>query len=237
MKISTICFTLASLFINAKANAADVDSVRKLVEPKLGGAKIIEVRRVTPGLYEVATERDIVYTDSAAKFIFSGTLFDSTTKKNLTEARHSELNKISFSDLPLSDAIRTVRGNGKRVVAIFEDPNCGYCKKLRQKLESLDNVTIYTFAYNIFGEDSLQKSKNIWCSPDRAKAWDEWMLQNKSPVQASASCQTPNDRNLALGNRIRIKATPTLIFADGTRIPGAIEAKDIENKFTTINGN
>jgi len=237
MKASTIFFAVATLFINVKTHAADVDSVRKLIEPKLGGDKVIEVRRLTAGLYEVATERDILYTDSTAKFIFAGTLLDAGTKKNLTEARHSELNKISFADLPLGDAIRTVHGNGKRVVAIFEDPNCGYCKKLRQNLETLNDATIYTFTYNIFGEDSQQKSKNIWCSPDRAKAWDDWMLSNKIPAQASASCASPNERNLKLGERIRIKATPTLIFADGTRIPGAIDVKDIENKFMTINGN
>ena len=127
-----------------------------------------------------------------------------------------------------------VKGDGKRVIAVFEDPNCGYCKRFRQTLQSVDNVTVYTFLYNILSDESAVKSKNVWCALDRAKAWDEWMLNGKVTPDAPAACIAPNDKVFALGQKLHITGTPTIFFADGSRIPGAVDGKGLESKFATL---
>jgi thiol:disulfide interchange protein DsbC len=212
-------------------------NIKKALEPRLGeGAKIDSVRE-TPyaGLYEIRVGGDILYTDKKGEFLIIGHVYDAKTSQDLTRARIDDINKISFSDLPLDSAIKQVKGNGKRVIAVFEDPNCGYCKRLRQTtLKELDNVTIYTFLYNILSDDSFVKSKNIWCAPDKAKAWDDWMINGKMTATAPAACATPNDKIFALGRKLKIEGTPAIFFADGTRIPGAIDLKTMEAKFATV---
>ncbi|HEX8480252.1 MAG TPA: DsbC family protein [Telluria sp.] len=211
--------------------------IKKALEPRLGDGARIESVRETPyaGLYEVRVGGDILYTDKKGEFLIIGHVYDAKTSKDLTRARIDDINKISFSDLPLDSAIKHVKGNGKRVIAIFEDPNCGYCKRLRQTtLKEIDNVTIYTFMYNILSDDSFAKSKNIWCSPDKAKAWDDWMINGKAAPVAPAACATPNDKIFALGRKLKIEGTPAIFFTDGTRIPGAIDTKALEAKFATI---
>jgi thiol:disulfide interchange protein DsbC len=211
-------------------------SIKKALEPRLGGAKIESIRE-TPysGLYEVRVAGDILYTDKKGDYLFIGHVYDTKTSTNLTRARVEEINKIKFSDLPLEMALKQVKGNGKRVIAVFEDPNCGYCKRLRQTtLKELDNVTIYTFMYNILSEDSFVKSKNIWCAPDRVKAWDDWMINGKLPPAAPAACESPNDKVAALGQKLKIQGTPAIFFTDGSRIPGAIDLKGLEAKLQSL---
>jgi thiol:disulfide interchange protein DsbC len=164
-----------------------------------------------------------------------GHVYDVKTSQDLTRARIDDINKIKFSDLPLENAIKQVKGDGKRVIAVFEDPNCGYCKRLRQTtLKNMDNVTIYTFLYNILSEDSFVKSKNIWCSSDRVKAWDDWMINGKMAPAAPAECKTPNEQVLALGQKLHIQGTPAIFFADGSRIPGAVDQKTLEAKLSSL---
>lgn len=211
-------------------------SIKKALEPRLGGAKIESIRE-TPysGLYEVRVAGDILYTDKKGDYLFIGHVYDTKTSTNLTRARVEEINKIKFSELPFELALKQVKGNGKRVIAVFEDPNCGYCKRLRQTaLKEIDNVTIYTFLYNILSEDSFVKSKNIWCAPDRNKALDDWMINGKLPPSAPAACKTPNDEVLALGQKLRIQGTPAIFFTDGSRIPGAIDLKGLEAKLQSL---
>ncbi|WP_159627434.1 DsbC family protein [Massilia puerhi] len=211
-------------------------SIKKALEPHLGGAKIESVKE-TPygGLYEVRVAGDILYTDKKGEFLVIGQVYDVKSSRNLTRERLDDINKIKFSDLPLEMALKQVKGNGKRVIAVFEDPNCGYCKRLRQTtLKDIDNVTIYTFLYNILSEDSFTKSKNIWCAPNRNKAWDDWMISGKVPPATPAACESPNDKVLALGQKLRITGTPAIFFADGTRIPGAIDLKALEAKFDAL---
>jgi thiol:disulfide interchange protein DsbC len=158
-------------------------TIKKNIEPRLGGAKIESIKE-TPygGLYEVRVAGDILYTDKKGEYLIIGHVYDAKTTRDLTRERIDDINKIKFSDLPLGDAIKQVKGDGKRVIAVFEDPNCGYCKRLRQTtLKDLNNVTIYTFMYNILSDDSFVKSKNIWCAADRGKAWDDWMIGGKPP--------------------------------------------------------
>lgn len=223
---------------SAIGETAEETAVKKLIEPRLGEqAKVVSVIK-TPysGLFEVRTDtNDILYTDKKAQYLFVGRVINTTTYEDYTKARVEEISKVKFSDLPLESALKSVHGNGKRVLAIFEDPNCGYCKRFRHTLQDLNNVTIYTFMYNILSEDSAIKSKNVWCSADRMKAWDEWMLNNKVPAPAPANCLTnPNDKVLALGQKLKISGTPTIFFADGSRIPGAVDLKTVEAKLATI---
>ena len=141
----------------------------------------------------------------------------------------TKLSAVSFSALPLKDAFVTVRGNGKRKLAVFEDPNCGYCKRFERDLQGVDNVTVYTFLYPILSPDSAEKSRNIWCAKDRTSVWHEWMMSDKMP--AAVSCDTAAlQRNLAFGKKHKITGTPTVIFTDGSRVPGAISAADIEKR-------
>lgn len=211
-------------------------NIRKAVEPRLGGAKI-EAIKETPyaGLYELKVGGDILYTDKKGEYLVIGHVYDVKTSQDLTRARIDDINKIKFSELPLEMAIKQVKGDGKRVIAVFEDPNCGYCKKLRQTaLKDLNNVTIYTFLYNILSEDSFVKSKNVWCAADRGKAWDDWMINGKVPPAAPADCVTPNDKVVALGQKLRIQGTPAIFFTDGSRIPGAVDLKTLEAKLAAI---
>jgi thiol:disulfide interchange protein DsbC len=211
-------------------------NIRKAIEPRLGGAKIESVKE-TPyaGLYELRVAGDILYTDKKGEYLVIGHVYDAKTSQDLTRARIDDINKIKFSELPLNLALKQVKGDGKRVIAVFEDPNCGYCKRLRQTtLKNLDNVTIYTFLYNILSEDSVVKSRNIWCASDRVKAWDDWMIEGKMAPAAPASCNAPNDQVLALGQKLHIQGTPAIFFADGSRIPGAVDQKTLEAKLASL---
>jgi thiol:disulfide interchange protein DsbC len=125
-------------------------------------------------------------------------------------------------------AIKTVKGNGKRVMAVFEDPNCPYCRKLHETLRGVDNVTVYTFLLNILSDDSAAKAKNIWCAPDRALAWRQWMLESKPAPLAAPGCSTPNEQVLALGRKLHLVGTPTIYFADGTRSGSGFDAATLE---------
>ena len=146
--------------------------------------------------------------------------------QNLTQKRLSELNAISWNDLPLDAAFKTVHGNGKRVLAVFVDPNCPYCKHFEKELVKVDDITVYTFLFPILSQDSHQKAQAIWCSADKSKAWSDWMLNGKVP--AAANCATPIAENLAFARKNNITGTPTLIFANGQRVPGAISAERLE---------
>lgn len=209
--------------------------IKRMVEQRLNdGPKIDAVSKTGyTGLYEIRAGSEIMYTDAQAKYLLVGHLIDLGTRKDLTQSRLDEVNKIKFTDLPFDSSIKMVKGNGKRVIAVFEDPNCGYCKRLRQTLTEMDNVTVYTFMYNILAEDSAVKSKNIWCTSDRLKAWDDWMLKGKKP--ATANCATsPNDKILELGRKLRITGTPTIFFTDGSRSPGYIDGPALEEKWTSL---
>lgn len=220
----------------APVSAADAD-FKKLVEQRLGNeTKVDSITKTNyMGLYEVKVGDEILYTDEHAKYLMVGHMIDLETHKDLTGARLNELNKIKFADLPFDSSIKMVKGNGKRVIAVFEDPNCHYCKNLRHTLASMDNVTVYTFMYNILAPDSFVKSKNIWCTTDRLKSWDDWMLNGKAAAAAPASCKAnPNDQILALGQKLHITGTPTIFFADGTRSPGALTEKELEERWATV---
>ncbi len=209
-------------------------TVKAAMEVKLG-TKISSVTK-SPylGLYEVFADGQILYTDEKLTAIIAGTLIDGQTMKNYSAERMQKLNAIKFSELPLDLAFKQVRGDGKRILATFEDPNCGYCKKLAKDMIKLDNVTIYTFLYPILSPDSLDKSNQIWCSSDKAKAWNEWMQDGK-PLTGKGDCDTAAvEKSVELGRKLAITGTPTLFFVDGERIQGAVPLAQIEKKLDQI---
>lgn len=194
---------------------------------------IDEVRKTSiPGIFEIRVNgSEIYYSDASGDHIFQGNLILTKDKelRNLTEERINKLTAVKFDSLPLKDAFTIVRGNGQRKLAVFEDPNCGYCKRFERDLQKVDNVTIYMFLYPILGQDSTDKSKAIWCAKDKAKAWQDWMIKDVQPIAASASCDVSAlNRNIEFGKKLKITGTPTLVFADGSRVPGAINAAQIE---------
>ena len=212
------------------APAADA-AIRKNLQERLPQLPPIEEIRATvmPGLYEVRVgPAGIFYTDAQGDFLIQGAMMDTKARRNLTEERINALNAIDFSTLPLKDAIVFKSGNGRRKLAVFEDPNCSYCHRLETELAKVKNLTVYMFLYPILGPDSTAKSQNIWCAADRAKTWQDWMLRQKTP--AAAQCDTAAvQRVLEFGRGHRITGTPTIVFEDGRRVSGAMDAAALEN--------
>jgi len=228
---------MSLILTTACAQSDQSAAVKKMIGSKLGADAKVESVTKTPyaDLYEVQVGGDIIYTDAKANYLFVGNVIDLKTKQNLTKTKVDALNKMKISDMPLDLAIKQVKGNGKREIAIFEDPNCGYCKKLRTELQKLDNVTIYTFMYDILSEDSAVKSKNVWCSGDPSTAWDDLMVNGKKAPDAPATCMTnPHQKILELGAKLHITGTPTIFFKDGSRIPGYVDLPAIEKKLASI---
>lgn len=210
---------------------ADETDIRKAMEAKLGTKVESVTKSGYMGLYEVYADGQLLYTDEkVTTIIVGGQLIDAKTMKNVTDERMKKLTAIKFSELPLERAIKQVRGDGKRIMATFEDPNCGYCKRLAKELLKLDNVTVYTFLYPILSEDSVRKSKQIWCSSDRAKAWTDWMVEGKAPAGREDCDTSAVTKNQEFGRKLNISGTPTMFFADGERVPGAMPLPRIEQK-------
>ena len=235
LRLALLTSLLACSLGTAFAQEAQIR--KNLAERVPALAKIDEVSK-TPmnGLYEVRiNESDILYTDAEGNFLLQGNLIDTRAKRNLTEERIDKLSAIDFDALPLKDAFTQVRGNGKRKMAVFEDPNCGYCKRFEKDLQKVNDVTIYTFLIPILSADSVEKSKNIWCAKDKNKAWLDWMVRDQTPTKASCDT-TALERNLAFGQKHKITGTPTVFFANGNRVPGAISAAEIEKQLVSASG-
>jgi len=217
-----------------KAPAADANleaktqAVQKLFAERFGNPPISGVRLTPYGLYEIQLGMDLVYTDETVNFVLDGTLIDAKTRRDITRERQDSLAQMPFDQLPFELSFKQVRGDGSRKLAIFEDPNCGYCKQLRKSIEGIDNLTIFTFPYPILSPDSTLKVRHVWCASDRAAVWDAWMLQNKVP--ATLDCEVPIDQMVALGQKLMVRGTPGLFFADGSRVGGAIPKDDIEKR-------
>jgi thiol:disulfide interchange protein DsbC len=215
---------LLALFLAATFSTtalADETSVRRSVEARFDGIKVDSVTKTSyAGLYEIVAGETLFYTDEKVNFVFKGDIIDARSQKNLTEERQQKLTAIKFEDLPLDLAIKQVRGNGKRVVAIFADPFCPYCKNLDRALMREDDITIYTFLYPILRPESPEKARTIWCAPDKAKAYYDFMLNGRDPA-AAPSCNAPVEKWLALGQKIGVRATPTSFTTNGERILGA----------------
>ena len=220
----------------ASTAIADEAVVKKNFESKFGAKAESVTKSGYLGLYEIYADGQILYSDEKGTAFIIGPLIDGKTMKNVTQERMNKLTAIKWSDLPLERAVKQVRGDGKRVLATFEDPNCGYCKRLAKDLQKLDNVTIYTFLLPILSPDSLEKSKAIWCAADRAKAWTDWMVDGKAPGGKTDCDTTAITKNQEFGRKLNINGTPTLFFASGERLPGAVPLQQIEEKLAQAAG-
>jgi thiol:disulfide interchange protein DsbC len=196
----------------------------------------IHIEQVLPsttagGLYEVVTDRELVYADKSGEHLFVGYIVDTATRQNLTAQHWNEIIKADFNALPFDQAIKIVRGNGSRRLALFEDPLCPFCQKLEQDTQGVTDVTIYTFLFPLeqLHPGATARARQIWCAPDRAAAWSQWM-RSQTPAQDQAECKgDPIAANLVLAQKLRVNATPTLIFADGSRVTTAISAAELES--------
>lgn len=219
---------------------ADEASIRKNIAERIPQLKQIDEvsKSPVPGIYELRVNgTEIFYTDADANYLIQGNLIDTKLRRNITEERIEKLTAIAFDALPLKDAFTIVRGNGKRKLAVFEDPNCGYCKRFERDLQKVDNVTISMFLYPILSPDSNEKSKAIWCAKDKGKAWQDYMVRDVAlpAVPGAPGCDTTAiTRNLELGKKHKITGTPTLIFADGARVPGAISSAQVEKYLSDV---
>ncbi|WP_144109988.1 DsbC family protein [Paraburkholderia sp. BCC1886] len=211
------------------------DKLKATLQTRLGDVAIKSVAK-TPiaGVYEVNLGTQIVYSDANGDYLLLGDMVESKTRKNLTQARLSETNRIDFASLPFANAVKVVKGNGSRKIAVFSDPNCPYCKQLETSLKSIDNVTVYTFLYPVLSPDSTLKSKSIWCSADRGKAWESWMQNHQAPTAAGTCDTAAIDKNLALGRSMNVDGTPTVFLADGRRLPGAVPADQLDKEMSSV---
>jgi thiol:disulfide interchange protein DsbC len=216
----------AGLPDDARAQSAAETSaqIRAAVDTWLSGRFKVDGLRpsAVPGIYEVQIGGDLIYVDEKAQYGFvEGQLIELKGNRNLTQERLEQLNAIQFKDLPLALAIKQVNGKGTRKLAVFEDPNCGYCKQLRRELIKLPDVTLYTFTLPILSADSKTKTVAVWCSPDRGKAWNELMLSGKVPDN-KGTCDNPIEKVGELARKLRVTATPTLFFGNGKRQTGGV---------------
>mgnify|MGYP001072444129 CR=1 FL=1 len=219
----------ASLLIAASAHANEA-VIRKALTQQFPGAQISSVKP-TPysGLFEVYLDDQLVYTDAKAQYVFTGDVIDLKNRINLTQARLNQLQAIKWSELPLANAIKVVKGNGARKLVVFSDVDCPYCRKFEAELAKVDNITVYTFLYPIEGlhPKAIQMSKQIWCAPDRNKAWDAYITRNVVPNN-DGKCANPVDATIALGQKLKVSGTPTLFFTNGQRVPGMVPAAQLE---------
>ena len=223
--------TTGVLLALAAANAAaDEAQIRRVIEDKLGGVKVEGVQPGPLGLYEVRFRSSggtrIVYTDADASHIFLGKIYDTASDRDITEERLRKLNAIKFDALPLEQAVKIQRGNGKRVMAMFSDPYCPACRQFEQTLQKVDDITIYVFMFPVIRPELAEQSKQVWCSPDRAKAWLDVALRGKPPT-AKPDCTDPVAKNVELGRSLGVNSTPTLVLANGERITGGLSRADL----------
>jgi len=215
------------------AAMAQEAAIRKNIAERLPDFPKIDEVSKTPiaGLYELRIGTSLFYSDELGNHLIDGQVIDTRTRTNLTDARLSKLTAINFSDLPLSDALVWKNGTGARKIAVFADPNCGFCKRFETSLQQVKDVTVYTFLYPILGEDSIEKSRAVWCSKDKSKSWLDWMLRGVAPARGTGECDTSAlQRNLAMGQKHRVNGTPAIVFEDGKRVPGAMSAEQLEKQ-------
>lgn len=235
----TALITLLLLASASGIAGASEATVKAALQKKYPQVPVDTVTR-TPltGIYEVYSNGQLIYTDEKVDYLFiNGSMVDVARKVNLTEERMNRLTAIKFDQLPLNLAFKKVKGKGERKLAIFSDPDCPFCKRIEGELTKVDNVTIYTFLFPIAGlhPEATERAKRIWCSADKVKAWDDLMQRGVMPV-AAPTCENPVDRLVEFGNRNRINGTPTMFFADGMRVAGAIPAEQIEQRLAAAQG-
>lgn len=244
MSIRILTVLSSALVLLSAVACADEASIRAEFAKKYPQASIESITK-TPylGLYEILVDGEVLYTDSDFTYLIAGSIIDTKTRTNLTDARQREIEDkklkamaFPFDQLPFELAIKKVKGDGSRKVAVFSDPDCPFCKKLERDLDKITDVTIYIFLFPIkeLHPKAPEMSRAIWCASDRVKAWDEYMLKSITPK--SAKCDDPVDKIVTYGQSKKINGTPTIFFADGKRVPGAIPVERFEEMLSKASG-
>jgi thiol:disulfide interchange protein DsbC len=236
---AVLSLAMLSPAVHAAASKTEVERITSAVNESLGasGVKVVSVSDIefVEGLFEVVVNHNgtkkIIYTNASGSHLILGELLESKSMVNITEARLDKLNAINFEkDLPLGLALKTVYGTGSRKIAVFEDPNCGYCKRFRKEtLTKLQDTTVYTYVYPVLGKDSVDKAQKVMCASDKSKMWDDWMLKDQSPT-GNGNCNPPIEALVNLGRSMGVAGTPTVFFQDGTRVSGAVAASDLNRR-------
>ena len=233
MQFKSLALAAALFLATGFAQAKEAD-IRKALSTKFPGAEIASIAK-TPfsGLYEVYMDGQLIYSDEMGKYVFVGNVIELSSRQNLTQARLDKLNTVKWETLPLKNAIKMVKGKGERKLVVFSDVDCPYCRKFEAELAKVDNVTVYTFLYPIEGlhPKAVQASRQIWCAPDKNKAWDDYLGAGKLPAN-DGKCDNPVDENIVLGEKLRVSGTPTIIFQNGQRVPGMVPAAKLEQLLT-----
>lgn len=221
---------LAAGLATATGAQANEQIIRKALTERFPGAQIASVKK-TPysGLFEVYLDGQLIYMDAKAQYVFAGDVVELKTRTNLTQARLARLQAVDWKVFPLANALKTVKGKGERKVVLFSDIDCPFCRKFEAELAKVDNLTVYTFLYPIEGlhPEAVQTSKQVWCAPDRNKAWNDYITRNVVPKN-EGKCANPVEETVALGNKLGISGTPTIFFANGVRVPGMVPAAQLE---------
>jgi thiol:disulfide interchange protein DsbC len=235
-----LSITLAAACFFSAAAHADNDKLRAAIETKFPQANIQSITKLPKlELYELVIDSAVYYSDAKFEYLIDGSLIEIKSMRNVTAERKREIEEqelakiaIPFDDLPFDSAFKKVYGDGSRKMAYFADPNCGYCKRFdRETLPNVQNATVYVFMYPIIAAQSVPTAKAIWCSGDRGQAWDDYVIRSVAPT-AQPTCKNPVDDNLAFGSKQRIRGTPTLYFADGSRVSGALTLEQLESRLT-----
>ena len=228
MLITMSARLFALLLVVSGAACADEASIKKAVESKLQGTKVESVSKAPmPGWYEVTFDGQMIYVDADAKFIMAGSLIDLNSMQNLTEERKRKMSAVKWDTLPLDLAVKTVKGNGKRQLAYFADPNCGYCKQFEKDLAQVNDLTVYLFLFPILTPNSTDKAKAVWCSKDRSKAWNDMIHHGQNPMNPG-TCDTPIERIAQLAKKLGVTGTPSLYFQNGQKVGGAVPLAQLE---------
>ncbi|MBI3222942.1 MAG: DsbC family protein [Nitrosomonadales bacterium] len=217
------------LFVLSPAAQAGEKDIRQTLQSRFPNIGKLEHVVKTPysGLYEIIIDDQLYYIDAQGQYLFEGSVIDTKTRRDLSDERRKKLFAVDFDSLPLDLAVKRVKGNGKRRMAYFTDPNCTYCKKLEKELTKVSDVTLYIFLFPLFeGSDTMVR--NVYCAKDPIKAWDGWMQNGIAP--AAADCKTPTEQVKALGRKLRVSGTPNLIFANGVQSPGYMPAEELEKR-------
>ena len=220
------------------------EKIRAALEPKLNnGAKIASITlSPVPTIYEVRVEGDLLYVDETGAHQFQGNLINLQQGSDITRERKDELRAETeravmptlWSEASLTNAVKLVKGKGTRKVVVFEDPYCGYCKKLRQSFEAMNDITVYTFMVAALTPDSPKKARELWCATDRVKAYEDWMVRGKAPAAAAASCADPVANVAELARKLGVGPVPAIYFADGSAGRGYMPAPDLEARLAQV---
>lgn len=231
--VGAVCAALGAGAWAQQRPSAQQAAIRKALTERLPNFPAIDEvsKSPMPGLWEVRIGTDVLYTDEQGNYLIQGELIDTRSRANLTKARVEKLTAIDFASLPLKDAVVWKQGNGARKLVQFTDPNCPYCKRFERDLANVKDVTVYTFLYPILGGDSPDKARAVWCAKDSAKVWRDWMLKGTPPPSPAGACDAAAiERNVAFGRKHRLNGTPTILFEDGSRVPGAMNVEQVEQR-------